>query len=76
VANTENPGFYDLIRSFDSLTGVPVLLNTSFNIGGKPIVETPDDAIECFAGTNIDVLALGPVLVSKRPLSEYQTPRP
>jgi len=76
VSPADNPGFYRLLRAFESLTGVPVILNTSFNIAGKPIVETPRDAIECFAATEIDVLALGSVLVGKRPLSDYRTPRP
>jgi carbamoyltransferase len=69
VAPGENPGFHQLLRAFKAITGVPVVLNTSFNIAGKPIVETPRDAIECFAGTDIDVLALGPVLLSKRALA-------
>jgi carbamoyltransferase len=64
----ENPGFHSLLRAFRARTGVPVVLNTSFNIAGKPIVETPRDAINCFAATEIDVLALGPVLLAKRPL--------
>ncbi len=71
VAKGENPGLYRLLRAFASLTGVPVILNTSFNIAGKPIVETPQDAVECFRATEIDVLALGGVLLSKRPLPEY-----
>jgi carbamoyltransferase len=76
VANHENPGFYKVIQAFAAVTGVPVILNTSFNVAGKPIVETPSNAIECFKDTEIDVLALGPVLVSKRPLIEYRTARP
>jgi carbamoyltransferase len=75
VSPSDNRGFYDVIRAFKELTGVPVVLNTSFNVAGKPIVETPRDAVECFAGTDIDVLALGSVLVSKRPLSVYRAPR-
>ena len=72
VAASDNPGFYDVIRAFKALTGVPVVLNTSFNIAGKPIVETPRDAVECFTGTDIDVLALGPFLVTKGPLAAYR----
>lgn len=75
VSHAENPGFYKLIRAFESITGVPVVLNTSFNVAGKPIVETPKNAIECFRDTEIDVLALGPVLIGKRPLREYQVAR-
>jgi len=56
VSRDTNPSFYDLISAFDRLTGVPVLLNTSFNIKGQPIVLTPEDAIDCFRITDIDVL--------------------
>ena len=45
-------------KEFDALTGVPVLLNTSFNVKGEPIVETPRDAVACFLGTGIDYLTL------------------
>jgi carbamoyltransferase len=75
VSRKENPGFYRVIEAFRSLTGVPVVLNTSFNTAGNPIVETPSDAVECFASTHIDVLLLGPFLVSKLPLKEYDSPR-
>ncbi len=71
VAEADNPGLYAVIREFASLTGVPVVLNTSFNVAGKPIVESPGDAVACFTGTDIDVLAMGPFLMSKRPLGEY-----
>jgi carbamoyltransferase len=73
VAEADNPEFYKVIREFASLTGVPVVLNTSFNVAGKPIVESPSDAVACFTSTDIDVLAMGPFLISKRPLSEYLT---
>ena len=62
-------------EAYFSLTGVPLLLNTSFNIAGKPIVETPADAVECFAKTEIDVLLLGRALLSKLPLHAYEKPR-
>jgi carbamoyltransferase len=71
LAYDENPGYWRLINAFHTLTGVPVVLNTSFNIGGKPIVETPQDAVECFASTNIDVLNLEPFVLSKLPLDTY-----
>ena len=71
LARSENPAYWSIIAAFDDLTGVPMVLNTSFNLAGKPIVETPADAVECFAATEIDVLALGPFLLSKRPLDEY-----
>jgi carbamoyltransferase len=76
VSTTDNPEFYQLLRAFKAITGIPVILNTSFNIAGKPIVETPRDAVECFSGTEIDVLAIGPVLVSKHQFEKYQTARP
>ena len=75
VSPADNPGFYEFVREFGALTGVPMVLNTSFNVAGKPIIETPADAIACFQSTNIDVLAIGPVLVSKGDLSKYHVPR-
>lgn len=75
VSRAGNAGFYEVIRAFERLTGVPVVLNTSFNIAGKPIVETPADAVRCFRETAIDVLAIGPLLVSKKPLDAYAAPR-
>jgi carbamoyltransferase len=70
LARDENPGYWALIDAFHRLTGVPLVLNTSFNLAGKPIVETPADAVTCFASTEIDVLALGPWVLTKRPLAE------
>ena len=60
-----NGRFYDLVRAFGERTSVPVLLNTSFNVAGEPIVETPADAIRCFLGTDIDALLLGDYLLVK-----------
>lgn len=62
----ENIEFYKLINEFYKLTGVPVILNTSFNINKMPIVETPKDAINCFLGTNIDFLVIGNYICSKK----------
>jgi carbamoyltransferase len=56
---------YRLLKEFEALTGVPVLINTSFNIKGEPIVETPRDAMRCFLTTGIDHLVLHDTLVSK-----------
>jgi carbamoyltransferase len=75
VAREENPGYWDVIHAFFQQTGVPMVLNTSFNLAGKPIVETPRDALTCFKSTEIDVLALGDYVVSKRPLAEYAADR-
>ena len=60
-----NPAFYDVLRRFFALTGCPVLINTSFNVRGEPIVCTPTDAVQCFINTGIDVLAIGAFLVFK-----------
>lgn len=65
VTKEINSNYYDLINEFYKITGVPVLLNTSFNINGEPIVETPKDAINCFISTNIDELIIGQYLVTK-----------
>lgn len=65
VDKTTNPVFYNLIRHFYDLTGLPVVLNTSFNIKGQPIVETPLEALSTFAGTGIDALIMGDYLITK-----------
>ena len=65
VTRQENDRYYKLIDEFDKKTGVPVVLNTSFNVMGEPIVCTPDDAIRCFKGTGIECLALGNYIAKK-----------
>jgi carbamoyltransferase len=60
-----NPRFRDLIAAFEKRTGVPVLVNTSFNIRGEPIVCTPSDAVRCFLKTGMDTLVLGNLVVSR-----------
>src|SRR5687767_8121515 len=65
-----NPRYYDLIARFKQLTGCPVIVNTSFNVRGEPIVGSPEDAFRCFMGTEIDALALGNCLL----LKERQNP--
>jgi carbamoyltransferase len=64
VSRDENPLYYDLIRTFGRMTGTPVLLNTSFN-ENEPIVCKPEEAIDCFKRTRMDVLAIGPYFVAK-----------
>lgn len=59
VSARTNPLFHALISEFDRRTGCPVIVNTSFNIRGEPIVCTPEDAFRCFMGTNMDVLVVG-----------------
>lgn len=71
VSQSENRDYWLLIDSFRKLTGVPMLLNTSFNVQGKPIVESPADAVACFLSTEIDILFMAPFVLCKRPLSEY-----
>jgi carbamoyltransferase len=65
VAREDNAEYYDLIRTFEQRTGCPVLVNTSFNVRGEPIVCTPADAYRCFMRTNIDYLVLWPYLLPK-----------
>src|SRR5207247_3169283 len=65
VSRDTNPNYYDLIQEFERLTGCAVLVNTSFNVRGEPIVCTPADAYRCFMRTHIDYLALGPFLLDK-----------
>ncbi|MEE8584692.1 MAG: carbamoyltransferase C-terminal domain-containing protein, partial [Acidobacteriota bacterium] len=59
VGRLQNPRFYALLESFYIRTGCPLLLNTSFNVRGQPIVESPEDAYQCFMRTGLDALALG-----------------
>ncbi|HEY5907155.1 MAG TPA: carbamoyltransferase C-terminal domain-containing protein, partial [Vicinamibacteria bacterium] len=66
VTRDSNPLYYDLIAEFEKLTGVPILINTSFNVRGEPIVCTPKDAYLCFMRTNMDQLVLGHQLLEKR----------
>ena len=66
VSEADNPRFHRLITLFNERTGVPVLLNTSFNDNGEPIVESPADAVRCFLGTEIDALLLEDTLLVKK----------
>ena len=66
VTREDAPLYYDLIAEFGRLTGVPVIINTSFNVRGEPIVCTPHDAYLCFMRTNMDHLVLGHHLLDKR----------
>jgi carbamoyltransferase len=65
VRRDQNPRYYDLLRAFQARTGVPVLVNTSFNTRGEPIVCTPRDAVESFWTSPLDALAIGSFLVEK-----------
>ncbi|MDF2775461.1 MAG: Carbamoyltransferase, partial [Geminicoccaceae bacterium] len=72
VSRDTNPDYYDLIAAFERLTECAVVVNTSFNVRGEPIVCTPEDAYRCFMRTHIDYLVLGPFLLDKaeQPVSE------
>ena len=60
-----NPRYHALLSRFKALTGCPVLVNTSFNVRGEPIVCTPEDAFRCFMGTDIEVLVVGNCFLRK-----------
>jgi carbamoyltransferase len=66
VTRSESPEFYELISNFLAITQVPMVLNTSFNADGEPIVETPDDAIACFLNCGIDALVFPEVVITPR----------
>jgi len=66
INRNQNPLYYDLIREFEKRTGVPVIINTSFNVRGEPIVCSPDDAYRCFMRTHMDYLVAGPYLLDKK----------
>ncbi len=65
VTHETNPRFHQLLRAFERRTGCPVLVNTSFNVRGEPIVCTPEDAFRCFMGTAIETLAIGNFMLRK-----------
>lgn len=67
VSQAAEPRYHRLIECFAERTGVPVVLNTSFNVMGEPIVNTPAEAVRCYLGTGIDALVLGDYLVVKEP---------
>jgi len=65
VTKDTNTRYYDLISKFKEKTGCPVLVNTSFNVRGEPIVNTPTDAFNCFMGTELDYLVIGDCILDK-----------
>jgi carbamoyltransferase len=71
VHKETNPRYHALIQRFNQRTGCPVIVNTSFNVRGEPIVGTPEDAFRCFMGTNMEVLAIGNCFLQK----EEQDPK-
>ncbi len=72
VSRDTNPDYYDLIAAFEAKTGCAVIVNTSFNVRGEPIVCTPHDAYVCFMRTHIDYLVLGPFLLDKTDQPEWK----
>ena len=72
VHQDTNPRYYQLISDFEKLTGYGVIVNTSFNVRGEPIVSTPNDAYRCFMRTEMDYLVLGNYLFDKRQQPEWQ----
>ena len=65
VSEKTNKRFYDLISKFKEKTGCPILVNTSFNVRGEPIVNSPTDAFNCFMGTELDYLVIGNCILEK-----------
>jgi carbamoyltransferase len=72
VSSTQHPTFYKLISAFKAKTGCPVLVNTSFNVRGEPIVCTPAEAYACFMRTNMDVLVVGNLVMLKEEQPKWQ----
>ena len=72
VTPDTNRRYYELIKAFERKTGCPVVVNTSFNVRGEPIVCTPEDAYRCFMRTNIDALVLGPFVLDKAAQPEWK----
>ena len=66
VSRETNPGYYDIIKAFEELSGCAVIINTSFNVRGEPIVCTPEDAYRCFMRTEMDYLVLGSYILDKQ----------
>ena len=64
IAREDNPGYYDILAAYHRLTGVPTLINTSFNMHGEPIVSSPDDAIRAFVRSGLAHMVMGPFLVT------------
>ena len=71
----DHPRYYDVIRAFQSLTGYPVVVNTSFNVRGEPIVQSPEDAYRCFMRTEMDFLVLGSYILDKQDQPQWQEER-
>jgi carbamoyltransferase len=75
VSREDNPRYHAMIAEFEQLTGYGVIVNTSFNVRGEPIVCTPEDAYRCFMRTEMDYLVLGPYLLDKRAQPAFEERR-
>ena len=65
VHEETNPRYFKLIKKFEEITSCPILVNTSFNVRGEPIVNTPTEAFNCFMGTELDYLVIGNCILDK-----------
>ncbi|MDP2989137.1 MAG: carbamoyltransferase [Kiritimatiellota bacterium] len=72
VSRAVNPGYYGIIQAFEKKTGYGIIINTSFNVRGEPIVCTPEDAYRCFMRTEMDALVLGPFILDKQRQPTWQ----
>ena len=72
VSKEENPRYYDIIKAFEELTGYGVIINTSFNVRGEPIICTPEDAYRCFMRTDMDYLVLDSFILDKKAQPEWK----
>ena len=72
ISRAQNQLYYDLISEFERQTGCPIVINTSFNVRGEPIVCSPDDAIRCFMRTEMDSLVIGSFILEKGKLGHYR----
>ena len=67
-----NPRFHSLLSAFKRKTGCPVVVNTSFNVRGEPIVRAPEEAFRCFMGTELDVLVVGDLILKRESRTRAQ----
>jgi carbamoyltransferase len=72
VSQETNPKYHKLIKEFEKLSSYPIVINTSFNVRGEPIVCTPEDAYRCFMRTEMDVLVIGNYYFEKENQPEWQ----
>ena len=70
VHKETNHRYYELIKNFKEKTNCPVIVNTSFNVRGEPMVNTPKDAFNCFMGTELDILVIGNCYLEKKKQNE------